>query len=37
MAETLATAFEVGQPQPTYSCERDLVDEHWTIEITRQS
>ncbi len=37
MAETLATAFEVGQPEPTYSCERDLLDEHWTIEITRQS
>ncbi len=32
MNETLATAWEVAQSNPLYSGDRDLGDEHWTIE-----
>jgi isoleucyl-tRNA synthetase len=35
MNETLATAWEVGQSNPLYSEQRELGDDHWTIEISR--
>ena len=35
MSETLATRWEVGQSSPTYSDEKELGDDQWTIEITR--
>ncbi len=35
MAETLAIEWQVGQADPTYSDDRRLGDDHWTIEITR--
>ncbi len=35
MHETLATSWVVGQPEALYSGDRQLGDEHWTIEITR--
>ncbi len=36
MAETLATKWAVGQTDPLYSTERELGDEHWTIEFSKQ-
>jgi len=36
MAETLATDWAVGQPDPLFSIERELGDEHWTIEICKK-
>ncbi|MDH3805397.1 MAG: DUF5915 domain-containing protein, partial [Gammaproteobacteria bacterium] len=36
MAETLATDWAVGQPDPLFSIERELGDEYWTIEICRK-
>jgi len=36
MAETLATKWAVGQEKPLFSIERELGDERWTIELTRQ-
>ncbi len=35
MAETLATQWAVGQANPLYSAERELGEEHWTIEFAR--
>ena len=35
MNETLATTWQVGQADATYTADRDLGDEHWKIEITR--
>ncbi len=35
MSETLATHWEVGQSAPLYAEERDLGEDHWTIEISR--
>jgi isoleucyl-tRNA synthetase len=35
MNETLATNWEVGQPNPLYSEERELAEDRWTIEISR--
>ena len=35
MAETLATEWAVGQGSPLYSAERELGEEHWTIEFAR--
>jgi len=37
MAETLATEWLVGQPDPKFKDERSLEDEKWTIEITKKS
>ena len=34
MTETLATSWAVGQDKPLFSEQRDLGEEHWTIEIT---
>jgi hypothetical protein len=34
MTETLATTWEVGQPNARYSDEKTMGDEHWKIEIT---
>ena len=34
MTETLATTWTVGQDKPLFSEQRELGDEHWTIEIT---
>jgi isoleucyl-tRNA synthetase len=36
MSETLATGWKVDQDNPMYACERELGDERWSIEITRQ-
>ena len=35
MSETLATAWAVGQPAPTWKDRRELGEDHWTIEFTR--
>ncbi len=35
MNETLAVDWKTNQQKPTYSGDRELGDEHWTIEITR--
>jgi isoleucyl-tRNA synthetase len=35
MSETLATVWEVGQTNPLYSGDRELGDEHWTIEFAK--
>ena len=35
MNETLATSWEVGQSNPLFSEERELGEDHWTIEISR--
>ena len=35
MAETLATEWAVGQGSPLYSAERELGEEHWTIEFAK--
>jgi len=35
MAETLATDWAVGQSEMLFSIERDLGDEHWVIEISK--
>ena len=35
MAETLATDWSIGQREPLFSIDRDLGNEHWTIEITK--
>jgi isoleucyl-tRNA synthetase len=32
MNETLATAWETGQSNPLYAADRELGEEHWTIE-----
>jgi hypothetical protein len=32
MNETLATAWEIGQSNPLYAADRELGEEHWTIE-----
>jgi isoleucyl-tRNA synthetase len=34
MTETLATTWAVGQDKPLFSEQRELGEEHWTIEIT---
>jgi isoleucyl-tRNA synthetase len=36
MTETLATGWAVGQPEPLFSIERELGEEHWTIEISKR-
>jgi len=35
MNETLATTWETGQVDPTYSAKREMGDDSWMIEITR--
>jgi len=35
MNETLATAWETGQSEPLYSADRELGEEHWTIEFSK--
>ncbi|MDH5582769.1 MAG: DUF5915 domain-containing protein, partial [Gammaproteobacteria bacterium] len=35
MSETLATNWQVGQEKPLYKADRELDDDHWTIEISR--
>ena len=35
MNETLATTWEVGQANARFSVDRELGEDHWTIEITR--
>jgi isoleucyl-tRNA synthetase len=35
MSETLATEWAIGQQDPLYAAERDLGDEHWTIEFSK--
>jgi len=35
MAETLATDWAVNQQRPLYSGDRDVGDEHWTIEFSK--
>ena len=35
MSETLATTWETGQSEPLYSGDRELGDEHWTIEFSK--
>jgi isoleucyl-tRNA synthetase len=37
MSETLATDWRTNQDDPLYAGERELGDERWSIEITRQS
>ena len=37
MSETLATDWQIDQDGPMYACERELGDERWSIEISRQS
>ena len=37
MAETLATEWEVGQSEPLFSIERELGEERWTIELSKQA
>ena len=34
MSETLATEWETGQSKALFSAERELGEEHWTIEIS---
>ena len=36
MAETLATRWAVGQAEPLYSDRRELGEEHWSIEFSKQ-
>ena len=36
MTETLATEWSVGQSDPLFSIDRELDNESWTIEITKQ-
>jgi hypothetical protein len=35
MAETLATDWDVGQSKSLFSIERELGDERWVIEISK--
>jgi isoleucyl-tRNA synthetase len=35
MSETLATSWQVGQANPTWSADRELGEDHWKIEFTR--
>ncbi|MGI9232423.1 MAG: DUF5915 domain-containing protein, partial [Woeseiaceae bacterium] len=35
MNETLATVWKVGQSDPLYSGDRNLGEEHWTIEFAK--
>jgi len=35
MHETLATAWAVGQETPLFAAQRELDENHWTIEISR--
>ena len=35
MSETLATNWEVGQERALYSADRELDEDHWTIEISK--
>jgi isoleucyl-tRNA synthetase len=35
MAETLAIEWSVGQTDPLFASEKDLGDEHWSIEISK--
>ncbi len=35
MSETLATEWETGQAQPLHSAQRELADEHWTLEFRK--
>jgi len=35
MAETLATEWQTGQPEPLFSAERTLGDESWTLEFSK--
>ena len=35
MTETLATQWDISQPDPLYSAERTLGEDYWTIKITR--
>jgi isoleucyl-tRNA synthetase len=34
MNETLATTWEIGQPDPRYTAEKTMGEERWMIEIT---
>ena len=37
MAETLAEDWSIGQVDPLWKEERNLDDDHWTIEISRRA
>jgi isoleucyl-tRNA synthetase len=37
MLETLATEWSVGQPNPVYSDQRVLGEDHWAIEFSKQA
>ena len=34
MAETLATTWQIGQPEADFSIDKSLGDDHWRIEIS---
>jgi len=36
MNETLAVSWQVGQSDPLYTADRQMGDEHWRIEISKQ-
>ena len=35
MTETLATGWQVGQPESLFSIERELGDQAWTVEFSK--